>query len=141
MTVVFDTDVVVLLQKAARDPQSDVWKRLGEYNEELAITIVTAEEQMRGWLALIQRLRNPHDQVQAYERLHSLFGFYAEWPVLPWDSAAADVLVELRKRKIRVATMDLKIASIVLSRNDTLVTGNLRDFGRIPGLRVEHWKN
>ena len=35
--------------------------------------------------------------------------------------------------------MDLKIASIALSRDATLLSGNLRHFEQVPGLRVEDW--
>jgi tRNA(fMet)-specific endonuclease VapC len=35
--------------------------------------------------------------------------------------------------------MDLKIASIVLANDATLLTRNANDFNRIPGLRVEDW--
>jgi len=35
--------------------------------------------------------------------------------------------------------MDLKIAAIVLARNATLLTRNLADFRKVPGLKVENW--
>lgn len=35
--------------------------------------------------------------------------------------------------------MDLRIASIVLANGATLLSRNLRDFDRVPGLRVENW--
>ena len=35
--------------------------------------------------------------------------------------------------------MDLRIACIVLAHNATLLTANLRDFRKIPDLRVEDW--
>jgi tRNA(fMet)-specific endonuclease VapC len=35
--------------------------------------------------------------------------------------------------------MDLKIASIALASDATLLTRNATDFRRIPGLRVEDW--
>jgi len=35
--------------------------------------------------------------------------------------------------------MDLKIASIVLVHGATLLTNNVRDFEKVPGLKVEDW--
>jgi tRNA(fMet)-specific endonuclease VapC len=35
--------------------------------------------------------------------------------------------------------MDLKIAAIALANDATLLSRNLSDFARVPGLRVEDW--
>jgi tRNA(fMet)-specific endonuclease VapC len=59
--------------------------------------------------------------------------------VLPWDTEAANILLDLRKQRIRIGTMDLKIASIVLAHNAVLLSQNLRDFQRVPDLQVEDW--
>ncbi len=45
----------------------------------------------------------------------------------------------LKKQKLNVAKMDLRIAAIVLHSDGILITRNQRDFGRIPGLRIEDW--
>jgi tRNA(fMet)-specific endonuclease VapC len=39
----------------------------------------------------------------------------------------------------RIDEPDLPIASIALSHDLTVVTGNTRHFARVPGLRVENW--
>ena len=64
-------------------------------------------------------------------------------PVLPFDARAARRYGELRAHLERQRTprgdADLRIASIALTRDLTLVTANVRHFQRTPGLRVENW--
>lgn len=55
------------------------------------------------------------------------------------DDAAADEFAALRNAKIRVGTMDLKIASICLAQGATLLTRNHVDFEMVPKLRIEDW--
>lgn len=61
--------------------------------------------------------------------------------VLPFDVATARVFGELagslRRRGVRLADPDLQIAATALTHGLTLVTGNLRHFGRVPSLRIE----
>jgi tRNA(fMet)-specific endonuclease VapC len=49
------------------------------------------------------------------------------------------MFASLRALRIRVSTLDLRIASIARVRDLTVLTRNLRDFGRVPGLAVEDW--
>ena len=65
--------------------------------------------------------------------------FYLTIQVLPYDAAAVAEFERLRRNKIRVGTQDLRIASIALSKNATVVTRNIRDFGRVPGLKIMDW--
>ena len=64
-------------------------------------------------------------------------------PILPFDRVAAETYgplrAELEREGRRLNDADLQIASIALSRDLTLVTGNVRHFARVPGLRVEDW--
>ena len=79
-------------------------------------------------------------QVSAYTRLHKLLLFFADWQVLPFDDIAATRFAELRRSGLhKVKTADLKIASIVLSQNATLLSANLKDFRLVPDLRVADW--
>jgi tRNA(fMet)-specific endonuclease VapC len=58
---------------------------------------------------------------------------------LEWDDAAVNEFEALRRARIRVGTMDLKIASVCLAEKATLLSRNINDFGKVPRLRVEDW--
>jgi len=136
--LVLDTDHLVEFDRGS-DAGEILRQRLDSADEEITTTIISAEEQFRGWLAQIHRIRDPHQQVVAYERLQRRIEFFAAWEVLPWTEKAADILVDLRRQGIRIGTMDLKIAAIVLSHRATLLSRNLVDFTQVPGLSVEDW--
>ena len=102
------------------------------------MTVITIEEQLRGWLARIAKQKSAARQVEGYARLLELIHDLAPRRILPFDEAAALQFEGLRNQ-IRIGTMDLKIAAITLARGATLVSRNLRDFRRVPGLLVEDW--
>lgn len=101
--------------------------------------IVSLEEQMQGWLNLIRQRRRVHEQIRPYQQFTSALDFFARWHLLPFDERAADLFEGLRARKVRIGAQDLKIASIALANDATLLTANLVDFEKVPGLRIEDW--
>ncbi|HEY7426042.1 MAG TPA: type II toxin-antitoxin system VapC family toxin [Gemmataceae bacterium] len=138
--ILLDTDHLTVLKYPEDPRRARLEARLrASSDQDIATTIVNAEEQMRGWLAEINRLRAVHQQIPAYERLLKLLDFLNEIPVIAFDGRAADEFERLRKAKIRIGSMDLKIASIALAHNSLLLSANLRDFRQVPGLRVESW--
>ena len=136
--LVLDTDHVSALGSASETSLA-LLERVRASGEEVATTIVTVEEQLRGWLAEIHRLADPHRQIVAYERLQRRIEFFAAWSVLPWDTDAADLFVRLRRESVRIGSMDLKIACITLTHDATLLTRNATDFAKVPGLRFDNW--
>jgi tRNA(fMet)-specific endonuclease VapC len=137
--LVLDTDHLTEYQRGTSAEARRLKGRLDRATEPYATTIVTVEEIMRGWMAAIHRIQEPRRQINAYAQLGRLFRFFATWNVLEWNDAAVDELESLKRAKVRTGTMDLKIASIVLAGNATLLTRNTNDFSRVPGLRVEDW--
>lgn len=75
--------------------------------------------------------------------IDTLQRFIAPLIIASYDSSAAGqygiMLAELRKKGTSVGAMDLLIASHATALGVTLVTNNIRDFRRIPGLRTENW--
>jgi tRNA(fMet)-specific endonuclease VapC len=64
---------------------------------------------------------------------------FTKAPVIPFDAPIVAVFESLRQQRLKVATMDLRIAATALCLQLTLITRNLRDFGQVPGLVVEDW--
>ena len=123
-----------------RDPRHELLNgRMETAAEQIACTIVSVEEVLRGWLAVIHRLRDVHRQVPAYVRLRQLFDVLSDWEMVPFDERAADMVSDRRRQGIRIGTMDLKIASIALVNEALLITANLRDYSLVPKLRCENW--
>ena len=138
--IVLDTSDVSLFQHPDDSRAIALRERLAaSANRDIVTTAITPEEQMRGWLSAIHAQHEVHRQVLYYDRLVGLFRFFAGWRILPFDQAAADQFQSLLARRVRIGTMDLKIASIVLVQNAMLLSNNLRDIEQVSGLHVEDW--
>jgi tRNA(fMet)-specific endonuclease VapC len=136
---VLDTDSLSLLERG--NPK--IQERLRQVNtDSVAISIVTAEEKMKGRLAAINSLsgieRIDHLAV-AYRDLQSSIEDLQALPILPFSELAKDRYRDLLQQKIRVGSHDLRIAAIVLSVEGILVTRNRRDFERVPNLQMTDW--
>lgn len=137
--ILLDTDHLSVFMDE-RDPRHELLNaRMEAANEPIACTIVSVEEMLRGWLAVIHRLTNVHRQLPAYARLGQIVNVMGEWEIAPFDEQAAHQFEALRQERIRIGSMDLKIASISLVNNARLITANTRDFSQIPRLRFENW--
>ena len=60
-------------------------------------------------------------------------------PPVPFDSGRESQFQQLRAARLRVGTLDLKIAAIALTNGLTVLTRNRSDFGRVPGLTLADW--
>lgn len=70
--------------------------------------------------------------------------FLQPYRSLPFDDAAAEIAGQLRAQLASSGTPigphDLQIAAIALANGCTLVTHNVREFGRVPDLSIEDWE-
>ncbi|CAN5822780.1 hypothetical protein BH20ACI4_BH20ACI4_20720 [soil metagenome] len=94
---------------------------------------------MRGWMAYLARMRSIDEQVFTYETLKQWFDYFKTLTVIEFDENAAEIYKNLKSQKIRIGTMDLKIASIAISHKAILVSRNLKDFEQVPDLTVQDW--
>jgi len=140
MAVILDSDMVSILQQRSEPACGRLEQRLSQLpDEDVLTTIVSFQEQMRGWLAALHKARRDNRLLLAYAELQSMLRDFCHLNILPFDAAAQAEFKRLRRQKVRIGTMDLRIASITLATQSTLLSRNLRDFQRVPGLDVEDW--
>lgn len=138
--IILDTDHLTVHANALDSRYDQLLARMNRSaDSHFAASVVSVEEVMRGWLAEIHGCREVHDQVWAYARFLRLFDYFSNLQLLPFDHRAADEFERQRKQKIRIGSMDLKIACIALAHDALLLSANRRDFRQVSGLRLENW--
>lgn len=135
---VLDTDHFSELERDSAAGQR-LTRRLEASPALKAVTIVTVEEQLRGWLAELGRHHDPYRQITAYSKLQRQIESFANWIVLPWEADAAERFLHLRRQGVRIGSLDLKIACIAIARDVTLLTRNATHFAQVPDLHFENW--
>jgi tRNA(fMet)-specific endonuclease VapC len=135
-----DTDHLSVMQQQSGPEFAALSTRIAQHPPaDLALSVVSFHEQVLGCHTYLTRARTSADLIRGYAMLARLLSDYSAVAVLPFDTPAAAVFDGLLTQRIRIGTMDLRIASIALSCNLTLLTRNLRDFQQVPGLVTENW--
>ncbi|WP_446375039.1 type II toxin-antitoxin system VapC family toxin [Coleofasciculus sp. E2-BRE-01] len=136
---ILDTDHLSLIQRNGQEGRR-ILARLATVEEaEIAVTIITYEEQVRGRLSVISKAKTLDNQLLAYQWLQQLLDNYRSIVVIPFNRDAGLEHQRLRKTYPRLGNMDLKIAAISLVNNAILLTRNTSDFGQIKELQIEDW--
>lgn len=135
-----DTDHINIMQRCSEPELSRIVARLQVApRSAVFVSIISFHEGFSGWSAFLNKAKSPSELVLAYQRMSQLLKDFSARYVADFDDAAARKAAELRSAGVRIATMDLRIASIALTRNWTVVTRNTVDFSRVPGLKLEDW--
>jgi tRNA(fMet)-specific endonuclease VapC len=138
--IVLDTDHISLLQPPDSEEGQPLRQRLAASpDRDIVTTVITVEEQMRGWLQVIARYHDLRQQAAYYDKLIEFIRFFSRWTILPVGESAVQVLRDLKISRVRIAVTDLKIAAVTLATDATLLSRNAKDFAQVPGLRVEDW--
>lgn len=125
-----DTNICIYVINAR--PPAVVSRFLAHEADGLGISAVTASELYWGV-----------HKSQSARNLAALEKFISPLTVLDYDLSAARRYGELRAHLDRlgqpIGPLDQQIAAHALALGITLVTNNVREFQRVPGLRVENW--
>jgi tRNA(fMet)-specific endonuclease VapC len=112
--------------------------------DDLAISVITAEEICQGWLSEINKYSQANQSSRlllAYSEFEKSLDFFQTIQRLSFDTNAYNQFEILRHQFRRLGTRDLRIAAIALSLNATVITRNAKDFGQIKNLSIEDWSS
>jgi len=133
---VLETDMLSLFQRGNPAVEGHV---LATLPSDLAIAVITVDEQLTGWYSFIRKAKQVDKLALGYQRLAEMIPFLATFHVIAFDEPSIRRFESLRKLKLNVRKMDLRIAAVVLEIGATLVTRNARDFKQVPGLTFVDW--
>jgi tRNA(fMet)-specific endonuclease VapC len=140
MRFLLDTDHISILQKQSGPEYRAMMLRIAQVpRADLTFCIVSFHEQVLGCNTYIAQAKTSADIVRGYLLFDRVLSAFAAALVLPFDARASVVFDSLVGKRVRIATMDLRIASIALSQGLTLLTRNSRDFSKVPQLLIEDW--
>lgn len=134
MKYLFDTDILSNLMK--KQPSPNLLTKIKWLSPNLQCTsTITIGELYYGAF----RLPNPSSIIERIEKEI----FPSLYEILPFDKESAKeygrIRAHLEKQGESLSEPDLRIAAICLVNNTTLITGNIKHFKRIDGLKVEDW--
>jgi tRNA(fMet)-specific endonuclease VapC len=135
-----DTDHISFLQRRSSSEFSQLTLRMSQHLlSDFALSVISFHEQVIGAHSFINRAQTNTDMARGYTLLLETLNSFAKAPVLPFDTKAIAIFDEMRSQKVRVSTMDLRIAAIAISNNLVLLTRNTGDFSKVPSLITEDW--
>jgi tRNA(fMet)-specific endonuclease VapC len=135
-----DTDHLSIIQQRTSPEYGAVMAHLALHpRTDVAVCVINFHEQVLGCHTYLTRARTTADLVRGYGMLARVISDYGSATVLPFDAAAGAALDGLVAARVRIGSMDLRIAAIALANGLTVVTRNARHFGLVPGLAIEDW--
>lgn len=133
MTYMLDTNICIYVMKQKPEAVLRRFKETIEAGDSLCISSITLAELEYGMQHSSAPARN--------ERM--LLQFLAPITILPFDARAASAYGEIRaylqSRGTPIGPLDTLIAAHARAEGLNLVTNNVREFARVPGLKVENW--
>jgi tRNA(fMet)-specific endonuclease VapC len=133
MGVLIDSNLLIVLEREKKDIQKFIASR---EEEEMFLSVISVSELLHG----VHRATTP--------AIRNIRGAFVESlirmiPVLEIQSSTArihaDLWASMAKKGTMIGVHDSWIAAQCIEHGLTLVTRNVREFNRVPGLSVEQW--
>lgn len=134
------TDHISFLQRRSSSEFIRLTLRMSQHSlSDFALSVISFHEQVIGAHSFFNRAQTNTDIARGYTLLLETLNSFAKAPVLPFDTKAIAIFDEMRSQKVRVSTMELRIAAIAISNNLVLLTRNTGNFSKVLSLRTEDW--
>ncbi len=118
--------------------------QVAKHSNDVAITVITVQELFNGWAGKLNDPTQQSNLVHLYTKLWKTTEFFKVITVLNFEEDAENTYQALGQNKAlakKRIEKDLRIASIALAQNATIVTRNYKDFSQIPNLNIENWQD
>ncbi len=134
MGVLIDTSVLIASERG----RFGVEQRLpGREDEEFFVSVITASELLHG----VHRANSPDVRARRSAFVEAVL---SRFPLLSVDLQTArthsQLWAELASAGKMIGPHDLWLAAACVAHGLTLVTANVREFQRVPGLSMEEWR-
>ena len=135
-----DTDHLSIIQRQSGPEYGLLMTRMASCEpNDFCASIISFHEQVVGWNAYLNRAKSSEAIVRAYAMFQRILADFSTMMIAPFDDLASRTFEFLRRSRIRIGTMDLRIAAIAMANDWTVLSRNLVDFELVPNLRVEDW--
>jgi predicted nucleic acid-binding protein len=131
MGLIFDSSILIYMERNLRQVEKII---AGREDEPYGISVITVAELLHG----VHRADSEQRRLKREAFVEKVIEFF---PVYPFDLSAARIYARIWASLIRkgtgIGSHDLMIGATCISLGFSVVTSDLRDFERIPGLRIE----
>ena len=133
MGIIFDTSILIAIERS-----SDNIERLVEGREEepFGISTITVSELLHG----VHRADSENRRLKREAYVEKIIETF---PIYSFDLSAsriyARIWANLAKKGVSIGAHDLIIASTAISLGFSVATSDIRDYGKIKGLKVEQF--
>jgi len=131
--ILIDTSIFIEWERGRLDVRSDVERLEGE---DAFISVITASELLHG----VHRAEEAHVRSRREAFVEAILREFRILPIdLPTARIHARLWAELASAGRMIGPHDAWLAAAGIAHGHTLLTSNVREFSRVPGLRTEVW--
>jgi tRNA(fMet)-specific endonuclease VapC len=126
--IFLDTNICIY---AMRGEPAPLVRRFLAWSSEIHVSAIVVAELEYGVVNSTRHVENAARLAKFLDKVN----------VVDWDHASARAYAQIRfaLKAQPISTEDMMIAACAIAHNATLITNNLREFARVPNLRLENW--